>query len=291
MARNHARILTSIWASEFTECSPRAQWLYMLLLSQPDLTPCGALAYVPGRWARLAPGMKVEDVEKAATELEERSYVVIDRDTAELVIRTLVVHDGGLNNSKMRGAVRSALGAIHSPRLREAIIGVLPVDIRNEIAPGSTRDRPPIDDKEPIDDRSEPDPENAEVGGRRDRSSTSSLSGSGGGRAKRGTRIPDDFELTAERERWAHERCRGVDVVHHTERFVNFWRAKPGREACKLDWERTWKNWMLEEFSKLGNGARAPTASEPKRCPDCANTGHVFVDGELVECSHGRARV
>jgi len=171
VARNHARILTSIWSSDFVERSPRAQWLYLVLLSQPDLTPCGALAYVPGRWARLSPTMKIEDVEKAATELEEHRYVVIDHDTAELVIRTLVVHDGGLANSKMRGAVKSSLGALHSERLKRAVIEVIPIEHRTAIDLGSSigcrSDSIPDPETEPR----IVDPKVTEVGGRRQETS------------------------------------------------------------------------------------------------------------------------
>lgn len=44
---------------------------------------------------------------------------------------------------------------------------------------------------------------------------------------------------------WARERVPNVDGRHETEKFINHWSSKPGRDAVKLDWVKTWKNWML----------------------------------------------
>lgn len=62
---------------------------------------------------------------------------------------------------------------------------------------------------------------------------------------KRGTRIPDDFTVTADMVEWARERCPHVDGRAETEKFINYWQAKSGRDATKVDWSATWRNWML----------------------------------------------
>lgn len=61
---------------------------------------------------------------------------------------------------------------------------------------------------------------------------------------KRGTRIPDDFTVTGEMVEWARQRVPHVDGRLETEKFINFWQSKT-RDATKLNWEKTWKNWML----------------------------------------------
>lgn len=61
---------------------------------------------------------------------------------------------------------------------------------------------------------------------------------------KRGTRIPDDFAVTPDMVAWARERVPHVDGKTETEKFVNYWRAKT-KDATKLDWVATWRNWML----------------------------------------------
>jgi hypothetical protein len=66
---------------------------------------------------------------------------------------------------------------------------------------------------------------------------------------KRGTRIPDDFHVTEDMVAWARDRVPHVDGRTETEKFVNFWRAKTGKDATKLDWPATWRNWMLNAKS------------------------------------------
>lgn len=74
---------------------------------------------------------------------------------------------------------------------------------------------------------------------------------------KRATRIPDDFTVTGEMLRWARENCPSINVARETEKFINYWQSKGGREACKLDWVKTWKNWMLnaDERAPRSNGS------------------------------------
>lgn len=66
---------------------------------------------------------------------------------------------------------------------------------------------------------------------------------------KRGTRIPDQFIVTADMWAWAAEKCPLVDSRRSTEMFVNHWRAKTGRDATKKDWPATWRNWLLRDQS------------------------------------------
>ncbi len=85
---------------------------------------------------------------------------------------------------------------------------------------------------------------------------------------KRGTRIPDDFaeNITPEMVAWAKERCPHVDGRLETEKFVNYWQARAGRDACKLDWVKTWKNRMLDleqQASRASPNGRRP-AVDPR---------------------------
>lgn len=74
---------------------------------------------------------------------------------------------------------------------------------------------------------------------------------------RRATRIPDDFTADAAMVAWARERVPQVDGRTETEKFVNYWRAKSGRDATKLDWVLTWKNWMLTAAERTGKPAAA----------------------------------
>lgn len=98
---------------------------------------------------------------------------------------------------------------------------------------------------------------------------------SSSGRAKRATRIPDDFAVTADMVAWARKNAPHADGKIETQKFVNYWRAKAGRDATKHDWGATWQNWMLkaeQDALKTGRIAlpvAAPTAEPVEWCGAC----------------------
>lgn len=77
---------------------------------------------------------------------------------------------------------------------------------------------------------------------------------------ERGTRIPDPFLLTVEMRSYAADKRPNIDVNEETEKFVNYWRSKPGSGARKLDWVATWRNWILN--AKGGSSGKAISTSE-----------------------------
>jgi hypothetical protein len=92
--RAEARLQVSIWSdADWLALSVDAQRAYLLVLSQPGLSLCGVIAYTPRRWATYAAGDTTERLEAAIDELEERRFVVVDRDTEELLIRSFMRRD------------------------------------------------------------------------------------------------------------------------------------------------------------------------------------------------------
>lgn len=74
---------------------------------------------------------------------------------------------------------------------------------------------------------------------------------------KRGARIPDPFVIDDAMKGWCREK--GYDpayVLAETEKFVNYWQAKSGKDATKLDWPATWRNWLIKgaENHRPANG-------------------------------------
>lgn len=93
---------------------------------------------------------------------------------------------------------------------------------------------------------------------------------------RRGTRIPDDFEPTAEMVAWARTNAPTTNRTDH-EAFVDYWRGRTGKDATKADWPATWRNWMRREHERRANGARAsPTNARyvPYRNPTDASAYH-----------------
>lgn len=63
--------------------------------------------------------------------------------------------------------------------------------------------------------------------------------------AKRAKRLPGDFEVPEDWRAWAKS-DRGwsdSDTFEEAEKFVDYWRAKGGKDAAKADWPATWRNW------------------------------------------------
>lgn len=68
---------------------------------------------------------------------------------------------------------------------------------------------------------------------------------------KRGSRIPDDFAVDQAMVTWAREHAPNVDGKRETEKFVDYWQSKTGKDATKLDWVATWRNWMRSTEERL----------------------------------------
>ena len=65
--------------------------------------------------------------------------------------------------------------------------------------------------------------------------------------AKTATRLPDDWVLPMSWGEWAQSErpdMTTVDVRKEAEVFADFWHAKAGADAKKLDWQATWRNWI-----------------------------------------------
>lgn len=87
------------------------------------------------------------------------------------------------------------------------------------------------------------------------------------GSPSRATRIPEDFAITAEMLAWARQHAPGVDGRFETAQFCDYWRAKSGRDATKLDWVATWRNWMRNAAKRAPhrNGHRSGTDENIRR--------------------------
>jgi hypothetical protein len=67
-----------------------------------------------------------------------------------------------------------------------------------------------------------------------------------------GTRIPDPFIIDEAMKDWAVDRGYTAEwCIAQTERFVNYWTAKPGKDGTKSDWRATWRNWILKAADDL----------------------------------------
>lgn len=73
----------------------------------------------------------------------------------------------------------------------------------------------------------------------------------------RGTRIPENFAPDLAMIKWAKERTPNVNGRLETEKFINYWTAKSGQSATKVDWVATWRNWFLEAEERAARPGRS----------------------------------
>lgn len=84
--------------------------------------------------------------------------------------------------------------------------------------------------------------------------------------AARPTRLPDEFVITAPMWTWAldEQHYDKAWVTEQTHAFCDYWRARPGPGATKLDWVATWRNWLRRAATRPPsyNGARLTREQE-----------------------------
>lgn len=74
----------------------------------------------------------------------------------------------------------------------------------------------------------------------------------------RGSRLPSDWQPTADDA--AAARAAGVDLATTAAKFRDYWHAKTGANATKLDWAATWRNWCRSEAERQQRRPQGSTA-------------------------------
>ena len=77
---------------------------------------------------------------------------------------------------------------------------------------------------------------------------------------KHGTRVPPDLpdQLRADASfcAWFRRECPAVDGHYEMAQFMDYWAAKTGKDATKLDWKRTVQKWMRKAQQDARHSAR-----------------------------------
>ena len=121
--KDHARINLDIWGDDdWLDLTPRAQHLYFVLWTSPQLSYCGTGDWHPGKIASKANGWTVAAVEAAAAELSERLFLIIDTDTGEFLLRSWAKHDGLWRTPNMAVSMANARAELASRPLRGVVV-------------------------------------------------------------------------------------------------------------------------------------------------------------------------
>lgn len=123
MPRKLALVKASVWeaGSDFRNLTKDAQRLYLLLISQSQITNCGVVPWMPTRWARMAADETLTSIERTMGELEQERYVIVDREAGEVLVRTFVRHDKVLEKPQLLQAAQREFLTIESADIRQEL--------------------------------------------------------------------------------------------------------------------------------------------------------------------------
>jgi len=80
---------------------------------------------------------------------------------------------------------------------------------------------------------------------------------------KRATRLPEGWEPTPEMV--AYARDQGLDPRRVADDFRDYWRAKAGQSAAKVDWGATWRGWCRREADRTARASERPQRLSPSQ--------------------------
>lgn len=125
MARNHARLLVSLWNDpDWLALTSHQHDVYAALLTTHDLSWCGVAPLLPQRLVAWAADLTLRKVQAAlevlASEVAGR-FLVIDPATAEILIRSYVRHDDLLKQPNVTKAMVRSIPKVRSKIIQQAI--------------------------------------------------------------------------------------------------------------------------------------------------------------------------
>jgi uncharacterized protein YdaU (DUF1376 family) len=110
---------------------------------------------------------------------------------------------------------------------------------------------------------------------------------------ERGTRLAKDWQLPDSWKEWAikeHPAWSEDDMQQVAITFRDYWLAKPGAQARKVDWELTWRNWVRKEPEMKGNGKTPWWTSEQATLGKAKELGIEARPGEEFNALRDRIR-
>jgi hypothetical protein len=83
-------------------------------------------------------------------------------------------------------------------------------------------------------------------------------------KARRGTRLSPDWAPSEALRAEALVKFPSVDIDFETDSFVDYWVAKAGASAVKLDWDLTWRGWLRRAHQRnVERGWKPAVVVEP----------------------------
>lgn len=88
-------------------------------------------------------------------------------------------------------------------------------------------------------------------------------------KAKRGSRLPDDFK--ADLSEASRLGLSEADAIREADKFRDYWNSQPGQRGVKLDWQATWRNWCRSAVERKPHRKEPPpNPSTPRNAGEAA---------------------
>lgn len=118
-----AQIRSDMWLDDqWRSLTKDAQHLYMALLTDPQRSYCGVVAWKPRTIIQRAAEWSELEIMRAAVELSDTFFLVFDQGTEEVLVRSFIRHDGLLTQPRMAVSVANAFGVIGSNKIRAVVV-------------------------------------------------------------------------------------------------------------------------------------------------------------------------
>lgn len=282
---DYGKLLSRIWSdTEFRALTAREQQLYFLLLSFPTRNLAGVLPLTLKRWTNCTSDATEKKIIDALQRLHAVRFIIVDWDTEEVLIRTYIRNDevyrqpnlmkAALKDAQktestaLRQVLRDELLALPEHRDQQSTATVADALVKTPsegFAMGSTSPQDP--QGQPSGGSIVPLFEPHGVGGYLSNpldapTPTPAPTPAPVTPSKRGTRLPQGWEPPDDVKREMHAQFPHVDLRTQHEVFSDYWHGKAGKDAVKVDWVATWRNWIRRAATETPtrNGTKLATS-------------------------------
>lgn len=123
MAGSFAKVYNKIWADpDFRSLSRDLQWLFFMLISQPDLNFAGVTTCSPKRLVGCADDFTLDQLNEGLRALQARRYVVFDEEHDEILVRSFIRHDGAWKTPNVLLSIVRDVDTVRSVRIRAVLV-------------------------------------------------------------------------------------------------------------------------------------------------------------------------
>lgn len=132
MARTFAPLLVAVWNDpDFLALDEGPQRIYFVANSQANMTYCGVVPFMPVSWSGLAGNSSAGKIRRDVKVLEDKNFVVLDRQTEELWVKSFIKHNNVMSQPNVIKAMKASYETIRSAKIKRAVYQSVPKDARD----------------------------------------------------------------------------------------------------------------------------------------------------------------